>query len=465
MDKGLRAVFYEYKYYLLPDGITKDEVVASKEITLTRLEVAVKLYTSQEYDAILGEKVDAVCPGCARYTDDGTKDLDGHHREMSLSGKCYERREEGEKPTFAVAAQWFWWQVSQKSDALKACIDTGNRKKLNKTLNDILTKISYPLYFYGTITDGKYSLYISDDRTLPPSYKSIIAYLAAVANKSEMKDMGWSVCAGYTKGVFIYDGKKSYDDDAAALYLKESEPPYRFDVCIYRPHPEKLSEKTQSKLIDETCDRLRAEVGESVEAALVGRYLIGTDSSQAKSLKEISETLCLCYAEAYGDADADIYPPIFGYGTAEAVDKDNAYPYKYNIPDAVTCAIDVPLIERPDGSEKFWWSDFMTFAYIVFDTDAEEAREVFGWYMRNIDLVPEPLRDPDDVTLSAMGVGNGLCERGWFFDNFVFDERKFFVNLRMMAPVLAAYGAKLVLIDDGGIRCFSCGYTFEPETV
>ena len=89
MERGLRAFFYDYRYYLFPDGMTLEELKAAGKVRVKHLreercmapdfiyesiveetlkievpervfEVEVNLYTGAEYDAILKKHVDRV---------------------------------------------------------------------------------------------------------------------------------------------------------------------------------------------------------------------------------------------------------------------------------------------------------------------------------------------------------------------------------------------------------------------
>ena len=142
MEKGVKAVFYKYKYYVFPDGIDITQVADGTVINAKRLKeercmapdfiyesieeesveiesarllfpVTVNLYTGKEYDAILSEQVDRVCHGCSRFDDNGDESLDGHHREISLSGVCYEKETDDAKPTYALRTYWFLSAIAE----------------------------------------------------------------------------------------------------------------------------------------------------------------------------------------------------------------------------------------------------------------------------------------------------------------------------------------------------------------
>ena len=89
MERGLRAFFYDYHYYLFPDGMTLGELKAAGKVRVRHLkeercmapdfvyesvveeeltieaperifEVAVNLYTGAEYDANIKQHVERV---------------------------------------------------------------------------------------------------------------------------------------------------------------------------------------------------------------------------------------------------------------------------------------------------------------------------------------------------------------------------------------------------------------------
>ena len=96
MEQGLKAFFYDYKYYLLPDDCAdtedvkkissgefrrlKEEKCMAPDFVYEAIEteflsieapervfsVNVNLYSRQEYDGILAKQVEKRCPGCAR---------------------------------------------------------------------------------------------------------------------------------------------------------------------------------------------------------------------------------------------------------------------------------------------------------------------------------------------------------------------------------------------------------------
>lgn len=493
MDRGLRAVFYEYKYYLLPEGMTLDELKEKRTVTLTRLkeelcmapnfvyeseqeetvsfdsperifEVTVDLYTCDEYDKILAEAVERVCRGCENYSDDG-EGLDGHHREISLEGVCYERTEKDERVSFAFRVGWFWRKVAGMLGELAKCIDGGKQDRLNELLSEQMKRVAYPLRFYGTVEDGKYCLCLSSERRLPYSYNSILAYFAAAANKEdgEMTKAGWTVKPCFEQGVFRYDGKKSFGDDEPHLYLIDANFPYRYAVGIYMKGYAKLSEKKQSEIIDEVHDRIREAIGERREVPLIAGYCFGEPEGKLMSVNEAAAELISRFDGFFSD-DSEVFPSAIGYAMDKPLNKDDSYPYKRFVTGGVTCIYDIELSLLDEVKADMWWSDFFTYAYIFIPKDNadEDLMNALQWYIKNLKLVPEPIRMRDDTDISALGVGGGESEDGLFLDNIVFDRKKFFCQLRSIAPVLRSCGARLITLDEGGMKEYLCDYSLIP---
>ncbi len=148
-ETGVRAFFYDYKYYLFPEEMdTLAQIKQLRRFTARRLleercmapdfiyesiideeveieepnrlfEVYVTLRSGEEYDRVLLNHINRSCQGCVRYSDDGD-DITGHHREMSLNGVCYERESESDPWEFAVCVDYFWWRIGEKRNELAA---------------------------------------------------------------------------------------------------------------------------------------------------------------------------------------------------------------------------------------------------------------------------------------------------------------------------------------------------------
>lgn len=501
MEKGLRALFYEYKYYLLPDGLTLDEVKLRGTIALTRLreelcmapnfiyesmceetltveaperafETTVNLYTHAEYDEILLGAVKRVCAGCECYMDTDDVDLNGHHREIALSGSCYLRHTKDESPSAARCAQWFWSHVAVLLNDLSACIDQGDQAKLNAILEEPTRRVSYPIRYYGTISQGQYCLCMSAERAYSSDYCNVLSYLAMVANskESELNAAGWKVYPYFPKNVFRYQGTKSYRDDEPVLSLLPIDISGKYAVAIYHTNASCLSDEAENELINETSDRIREKIGEDKELAILAGYTIGTDEEHLCSLNEICEKLENVIAKYEAEDDGDelphaTFPHMYPYAMREPLAIENALPYKRYVLSGMTSACECSFLEQSELETERWWTEFYSYAYLVFpvEGDATELMRVVGWYISNLELVPEPIRVPDDKLFSAMTVGFGETESYVFVDNLVYDEQRFFRTLRIIAPVLRSYRTRVVMVNKDGVTSYLCDYEFTPE--
>ncbi|MDE5547602.1 MAG: hypothetical protein K2J30_01190, partial [Clostridia bacterium] len=297
MEKLLKAFFYDYKYYLFPDDCASLAELKSKDsVTVKRLkedrcmapdfiyesiveetlaiedpnrlfEVRVNLYAGQEYDEILRKHVDRICPGCERYIPDGdprdTGNLDGHHREISLDGVCYEREGENDTWDFATCADVFWYRISERLNDLAVCIDKNDQKKLNKIVNEELNHFFPEIDIYGTVYEGKYTLCFATEFGYQTVFVLLLDYLASVAGWKEnpVAQAGWKVLPYRPEGTFR--PKKELKDKSTVAYLKPTQgAPFCFDVVLFHAHPEKLNEKKERELIQQFYENMCARIGE-----------------------------------------------------------------------------------------------------------------------------------------------------------------------------------------------------------
>lgn len=512
MERDLKAFFYEYKYYLFPkDCETLAELKEKPFVCATRLkeeycmapdfvyesmaeetleiedpnrlfEVSVNLYSREEYDEILEKQVKLRCSNCERYEEshdkNGKLEMEGHHREMSLNGVCYEREGKGESWTFSVCAEFFWLKISRRRKELAACVDKNNQKKLNKILNGELKHFCFPVEFYGVKKDGEYRLYMSAGKKVSSLFAGIILFLSTVANADggAMKEAGWTVFSFIPAGV----KKVSLREKSYALYLAPAENPSKLAVRIQHPRAEKLSVNKKRKLISALNNYLNAELGEDVACSVTESYEIVNDRENTIPMSELKRKLQEKYDEEFISETGEKmpYPPLCTYGLTEEAMRETLeevkggetpwwLPYKNYVSGGMTSVPEMSFLER-EGLDKGvpWWTMLMSYVYIYVprSLDApENAYETLMWYLSNGKLVPEPLRDPEDRRLSGMGIGFADCaEHGFIVENMIADEKKFFRLLRILAPVLRAYNAKAVVVNGNGVTTYACDYEFTP---
>lgn len=492
MEKGLKAFFYEYKYYLFPeDCISLAELKTRGKATVKRLkedrcmapdfiyesmeeeeltienperlfEVSVNLYSGKEYDEILKKQVDRVCPGCRSFIPDGdprdTGNLDGHHREISLDGACYERIGENEFWDFGTSVDVFWYVVSEKLNELAVCIDKGNQKKLNKILNKELTQFFVKTEFYGAVVGGKYCLCICFGSMKALAFYSYLAYCGA--QKGGYLDCaGWTVLPYRPAEVTPYRGKTNI----SALRARLAEDGLFADLSVYTPKP--LSAKKQSKLAGDIYTWLRAQIGEEKVPFTLGDIVFGCEAGEYVSFDEIANAMRERFTERYGDSENG-FLPVLGY-SADG-EQTNQLPYRELIREGGTGCPMLSMLDTEQLKEDPWWRKLITFAYLYIPRPLDvpdSPAETLAWYLKNMDMVPQPLRDPEDFVCGAMSVGIADCgEHGFILDHFVASEKKFFRSLRILAPVLSAFRAKVVEVNGEGVMTYDCGYDFKPET-
>ena len=97
---------------------------------------------------------------------------------------------------------------------------------------------------------------------------------------------------------------------------------------------------------------------------------------------------------------------------------------------------------------------------------SEAVYDAVNYYLENEQSVPEPVLLKDSFVNSFITTGFANCtaegEQGWAFDAFVADENAFYRFLKILAPVLSFYGAKLVVVNEAGINAYACGKEILP---
>lgn len=504
MERDIKAFFYEYKYYLFPEDCLSLEELKERTFVRTKrlkeefcmapnfvyesiaeedleiedanrlFEVSVNLYSREEYDEVLEKQVRLHCPGCSRYEqtvdENGHLSLDGHHREISLDGVCYERETEEESWSFSFCAEYFWYLISHRLRDLAICIDRNNQKKLNKLLNAELTHFCFPVNFYGTRTNGTYHLYMSAGKKVSPLMANVIAFLAAAAGEEEgLTSMQWEVHPFLPAGI----RSAKWKFKTLSFYLAPSPIPGESIVRILHPKAQKLSEKKRDQLIGALDDYLSAELGENVVGSVVAAYEIVWDDEKPMSMSELKAKLREMYDEVYNggfmeDGVPVPYPVFCPYARNEESDQTDWWlPYKNLAREGMTSVPELSFLERADAEKREeWWTALFDYIYLYIPRPIDSPENIYAtlqWYMQNMKQVPEPLRNPKDRRLSAMYIGTAECaEHGFLVESLVADEKKFFRTLRILAPVLRAYDAKAVVVSRDGVQVYACGYTFSP---
>lgn len=425
METQVKAFFYEYKYYLYPEGckgvediaapgkgifrrlkeekcMAPDfiyESIAEEELTIedkSRLfDTSVNLYTAEEYNRKLYELIQTQCKECERYNKgkDFEDEIQGHHHELSLDGTCYLRETKEENWSFAMCADFFWYKVSLRLNELATWIDAGKFKKLNDYLNGELKHFSFPLTFYGEKTESGYRLYISIRVFFTPAANNVIRFLAEVANRphGDLVDKGWTVVAGVPKGV--RSGKGYRENSRVAFLYEVSDNVY--GVCIKHAA---FRKKKRVKLIDKMNDYLTAALGDELVYNVVAGYEVVPPyaEEQAVTMTQLKRDLEDAYerrfSTVFGD-DKPEFPAAVGYDGQEYLSEqgDNPtqfLPFKENIKGGGSVAPDVSLVSYAavtGGQKPVWLSAFAY--YYLYLPKIEDAATV-QWYSHRANWSP-----------------------------------------------------------------------------
>lgn len=487
MEKGIDAVFYNFKYYIFPDEYADLSVIESgAEIKAKRLKeelcmapnfiyesieeetltvenakllcpVKVNLYSHEEYDKILAEQVHRVCPGCKRYIDNDDPSLDGHHREISLDGVCYER-EDGNSAPYSTRVWWFYDDLKEHLDELAKCIDKGNQKKFDKICKECAKYIKAPEKFIGGVKDGKYCIYMQAG--LGGSFvAALLAYTAAVGAQKNigLSDAGWQISPYLPAGVKKYKGKIKDETKLAALVPVEGYED-KFEIKLYCKDE---SDKKRDAAFVDFCAYMTDKVGEKLLLNGMGTVEFTDSNDDFLNAVQVVEKFSAIENERLK------FPPGVHIGWSA---KDDALPYRRSCEGFTVCSVLSAIAAEANLAENFAFNGLMAYAYVFVPTTADTVSEleVVSEYLAGEDKVPEPLLYAEDFTPSLRQLGVFACysdediPNGMAFDFLVTDEKAFFRFMKILTPVLVRYGARIVVVNDDGVQEYKPGYVIEP---
>ena len=495
MEKQVKAVFYKFKYYIFPeefqnlnqiacgtvinakrlkeencmapDFIYESMVEESVEIEDTKLlfEASVNLYSAKEYDACLSEQVKRVCPGCRRFIDDGKElDLEGHYREISLNGVCYEREDE-RSVSLLNRIYWFYGELSEHLDELADCIEKGDGEKFNEICQESAKYVIQPVKFFGDKSNGKYRLYWQT--SLGSELYYTIMHLVGVASKipnNPLTEAGWEVLPFIPQKPENYDGSLKEDEPVASL--TQSQVPWRYLVNVYTG---KTGEDDIPELIFNLHRYLSYNLGENVVINAVEGYEITEDKGSLISPAEICERLKQKIEEwdKNNESSSKEFPPLVPYSW----DDEGVLPYKRSVGGTSIC-YSLASIGVDTDIEKIHFDLGFSYAYIFIKITPEKidgAIETLWWYFTHATEVPQPIRLEEDFYLGFSNVGICECsgeglhaDQGIAIDFILADEKEFYRFVKIIAPVLKSYSAKLVVVNDAGVNEYVCGYEITP---
>ena len=502
MEKGLKAFFYEYKYYLLPEEcesvedlkkqttwevkrlkeelcMAPDFVYESMETELLTIEepsrvfpAEANLYERAEYDEILRKQVDCVCPGCMRYTDDGDPSLDGHHREISLDGVCYLRETEEEPWSFAFCAEVLWSKISNRTETLLKYIEKGKQDKIQKILAGELEQFFLPNTVYGSYDEnGPCLAFYANDYDRFPGIRLILKLLADVANEegSPMKEAGWTVYPYLPKGMAPVCKDPDYAKNAPRLFMNVDEETDEVNVRFYEPKIKTAKEEEAGVISAAAHQYICSCVGEDVLLGGCSTYQIVGDIPEDMwevTPEELEAALLKSAAKVEGMVPT--FPALMFMG--EYDEEPEMLPFKQNLQFAMTvCPEFSPekKNEEMEGGNTIFEDFGIVYAYLYIpkgntETDFEERMNAFHWYLEHIHEYPDPIGDGEQVNYmkhaGRVFTKDGLCE-----DIMVFDEKAFFRWMRHLTPVLRGLDVKIVTVKKNGTVIYEPGYKVVAE--
>lgn len=490
MEKDIDAVFYRYKYYILPEeyadlsAVENGAVIKAKRLkeelcmapnfiyesiqdeTLTvddvnlMFPVMVNLYTHEEYDKILAEKVHKTCPGCKRYFDENDPSLDGHHREISLDGVCYERMENGAALPYSLRNYYFFENLVDRLDELAKCIDKGDQKKFNKICKQCAGWIAGPEKFVGGVCKGKYCIYMKSGLS-SSIYREMFSYTAKVGKYEHGKfsKTGWLISPFIEAGALKYRGKIK-DNTLVATVTESEDDSEKLDLHVYC----KGNHKKRQAALDTLYDYLADKLGETAFIKCVYSIDFTAEKDGLITAAELAEKI----AEKCKGCDLSLFPPLENVGWDKA---ENALPHR-RINDGWTGCGDLTVISvKPEYADRINFGGVMAYAYVfapATDDDCERIMTVLGEYLTSEDKVPEPLIGKEDFTYSFSFCGTFACGdedgkiTGVAYDCFVANEKAFFRFIKILTPVLKGLNARIVVVNGDGVREYKPGFVIEP---
>lgn len=482
MERNVDAFFYEYKYYLFPaDCFGLRELKTRRTVTTTRLkeercmapdfiyesmeeetleivspehlfEAKVNLCSAEEYDALLLKQVERVCPGCAAYDGGG---LEGHHREISLDGLCFERQGEDDSEDFASYTVALWARIAERANELGKCIDEDDMEGLNRICNEEMGDVFPTVRFWGDVREGEYCLGFAPEFHHSAAYRLLLTYLAVCGARegNPMREAGWRIFPFRAKNALPCNKISDFEGIAR---LSPSENPNAFVVTLYSPNPEE--ESIEGALCGKFYDRLCGELGEDIVNSALYDVAFSSDREGMRPFEEIAQSISEC-ALASAETKEIPYPLPINYGMKK-VDGVGYLPYRDRIGEGMTICPEFSFLTR-ESIAQAWWLDALSFCYIYAPHGAD-GLDALMWYLAHSEHIPEPYRDPSDLRTAGGLVGVCDCEEGFIIDCYVASERMLYRLLRAIAPAMQAFDAKLVVVGREGVMTYSCGYEFLP---
>ncbi len=503
MEKGLKAFFYEYKYYLLPEGCydvddlkrekvwevkrLKEElcmapnfVYESMETELLTIEhpervfpAEVDLYNREEYDKLLWEQVKCVCSTCANYVDNGDGSLDGHHREISLDGACYIKQREEERWSFAFCAETIFDSIGAEGERLLKYIEKNKQDSIYKLVSERLGKFFLPNTVYGGYDEeGPCLAFYANDYAAYPGIRLILKMLADTANKESCWLSEYVKVYPYLpKGMLPTVKRPDYVKSPPRLFMKIDE---QENICLglYEPKLATAKEAYALKIANAAYQYLCYRMGENVLLGGCAAYSVletlPTDMQEVTA--EELEALLLKRAKPEESIPEPFFPPPYFREAYE--EEPEMLPHKESLTFAMTVCPELSpekSNEDTEGGNTVYEGFNIVYAYLYIpkersDFDFDSRMNTLVWYLQNLEQYPEPIGDGDGaLSVFMKKAGTVITEHGVCEDLMIFDEKAFFRWMRHLTPVLKGLNVKLVTVKRDGVVVYEPDYRIVAE--
>ena len=488
----IKAVFYHFNYYILPEETTVDQLQG--EVTLQKLgvgdenlgsippyfidslieSVTVKIdqpnhlapcnvfvCTKDEYDQILRKHVCEKCVGCKSYGNDSS-DLSGHYVEMDLDGQCYLRRQDGDRIIFYdILYYLIGSQLEKQYNKIKRCIDKGYNKRLTRIFNKVLTRVMFPVELFGCVEEGQYVLYARACMSAP-EYALDLQFLSKVFNDmpSVFVKNGWKMVPYLKGGIVKYKGKTKLNENSKVAYFTECGEDGQGELRIFIPKNLRHSERKVQKYVEDIESYLTCALGEEMYHAWYNIRAIESDIA-ITTLGDVVEGI----TRYYNKQPKVPFPRMF------TIDMTNGSALMgaplFNREKILQLASNAPNLStmtredlKNDGPPTLWLTHY-TFGYIYIPNLADPsviADDLF-WHLdsrNNKDV----LCDKSNLTLVC---GQSFCvDGGMMIDLLLPNKNKALDRFRGILPVLKKYNAQVSIVDETcKLDTYICGDTLQ----
>lgn len=487
----LKAIFYHYNYYLLPEGMSVEDLNGQVELrqlctgngdlgsippyfidsliktTTVQMDdskriIACNVFVCDkaEYDEKLRALVSTKCVGCDAYGND-PNDLQGHYVEMDLDGLCCLRDEPNSKIIFYDILYYvIGAKLSAQFSAIKKCIDKGNDKKLSKLFNKHLNKIMFPLELCGRVEDGNYIIYARACASAP-EFALDLKMVAEVFNNTPnlFAKSGWKFVPTLKAGVVKYNGKTKLNADSKVAYFTECGENNQSELRVFIPNNLRSNERKTYAYVQDVENYITSVLGEELYHLWFNIRMIDSDVALT-TLDEVVNAIAECGVKH----PAPFPKPI----PIDLTDSQNmSVTPLFNREKLLhigTTAPNIATLTQEDlqtQSQQTLWLEHYTFGYIYIPQlgDPRQLIDDLFWYLDYRNNVND-IRNPSFMSFVC---GQGFCVDGGFMIDILFpNKNKALDRLRGILPVLHKYNAQISLVDEScKLDTYLCGDTLQ----